>query len=55
MDRRDFLKTSLLGTAALGITGITGFTGCRAGIRNSFDTIIKNGAIYAGDGRAPVM
>ena len=55
MDRRDFLKTSLLGTAALGITGITGFTGCRAGIRNSFDTIIKNGAIYAGDGRAPVI
>ena len=51
MNRRDFLKTSALGAAALGFTGLTG---CKVTTRHSFDTIIKNGEIYAGDGKAPI-
>ena len=51
MNRRDFLKTSLLGAAALGITGVTG---CKVTTKQSFDVIIKNGVIYAGDGKAPI-
>ena len=51
MNRRDFLKTSALGAAALGLGGLTG---CKVTTRNSFDTIIKNGVIYAGDGKAPI-
>lgn len=51
MNRRDFLKASALGAAALGITGLTG---CRVRTKQSFDTIIKNGVIHAGDGKAPI-
>ena len=51
MNRRDFLKTSVLGAAALGFTGVTG---CKVTTRNTFDTIIKNGVIHAGDGKAPI-
>ena len=51
MNRRDFLKTSALGAAALGFTGLTG---CKVRVKQSFDTIIKNGVIYAGDGKAPI-
>ena len=51
MDRRAFLKTSMLGAAALGISGVTG---CKVTAKRSFDTIIKNGVIYAGDGKAPI-
>ena len=51
MNRRDFLKTSALGAAALGLTGLTG---CKVRSKQSFDTIIKNGVIYAGDGKAPI-
>jgi len=51
MNRRDFLKTSALGAAALGITGLTG---CKVTTRQSFDTIIKNGVIHAGDGKSPI-
>lgn len=51
MNRRDFLKTSLLGAAALGITGVTGG---KVTTKQSFDVIIKNGVIYAGDGKAPI-
>lgn len=50
MNRRDFLKTSALG-AALGLSGLSG---CKVRARNSFDTIIKDGVIHAGDGRQPV-
>ena len=52
MNRRDFLKTSALGAAALGITGLTG---CKVTTKRSFDTIIKNGVIHAGDGKAPIV
>ena len=52
MNRRDFLKTSVLGAAALGFTGVTG---CKVTSRHSFDAIIKNGVIHAGDGKAPIQ
>lgn len=55
MDRRDFLRTSAFGAAALGLTGLTGFTGCRVRVKDDFDTIIKNGVIYSGDGKPPVV
>ena len=52
MNRRDFLKTSALGAAALGLIGLTG---CKVSTKRAhFDTIIKNGVIYAGDGKAPI-
>ncbi len=51
MNRRDFLKTSALGVAAVGITGLTG---CKVTTRQSFDVLIKNGVIHAGDGKAPI-
>lgn len=49
MDRRDFLKSSLLGAAALSLGGLSA---CK--VTPSFDTIIKNGVIYAGDGKPPI-
>lgn len=52
MNRRDFLKTSVLGAAALGLTGVTG---CKVKTTYSFDTIIKNGVIHAGDGKNPIQ
>lgn len=51
MNRRDFLKTSALGAAALSL-GLTSVTS--ACTRNQFDTIIKNGVIYAGDGKPAI-
>ena len=51
MNRREFLRTSALGAAALGFGGITGHA---VSVRHDFDTLIKNGVIYAGDGKAPV-
>lgn len=51
MNRRDFLRASALGAAALGLSGMTG---CKVTTRYSFDTIIKNGVIYAGDGKPPI-
>ena len=50
MNRRDFLKTTAFGAAALGISTLPG---CGV-IKDSFDTIIKNGVIYTGDGKAPI-
>ena len=41
-----------MGAAALGWTGLTG---CRIKVKDDFDTIIKNGVIYAGDGKPPVL
>ena len=52
MDRRDFLRTSAMGAVAFGLTGLTG---CRVKVKDDFDTIIKNGVIYAGDGKPPVI
>ena len=51
MDRRDFLKTSALGALSLGFMGLGG--SCQ--VKTSFDTIIKNGVIHAGDGKAPIQ
>lgn len=51
MDRRDFLKTSALGALSLGFMGL----GSSCQVKTSFDTIIKNGVIYAGDGKAPIQ
>ncbi|MDD2595219.1 MAG: amidohydrolase family protein [Bacteroidales bacterium] len=51
MKRRDFLKTTAIGAAALGI----GFYGGRKiGVKQPFETIIKNGVIYTGDGKNPI-
>lgn len=49
MDRRTFLRLSLGGAASLGL-GMAGVS-C---VRNHFDTIIRNGVIYTGDGKAPI-
>ena len=50
MDRRDFLKTSALGAAALGFMGLSG--SCK--VHSRYDTIIRNGVIYSGDGAEPI-
>ncbi len=51
MERRDFIRTTLIGAAALGV----GFYGGRKiGIKQPFEIIIKNGVIYTGDGKAPI-
>ena len=50
MDRRDFLKTSFLSAAALSLGGL--YSACT--VSHSFDTIIKNGEIYTGDGKPPI-
>jgi len=51
ISRRGFLKSSLMAGAALGL----GFYDPgRIKVSNHFDTIIRNGLIYKGDGRAPV-
>ena len=50
MDRRNFLKTSALGALSLGFMGL----GSSCKVQPSFDTLIKNGVIYAGDGKAPI-
>ena len=51
MNRRDFLRASALGAAALGLSGLTG---CKVTTRHSFDAIIKHGVIHAGDGKPPI-
>ncbi|MCF0163778.1 MAG: D-aminoacylase [Bacteroidales bacterium] len=51
MNRRDFFKTSAFGAAALGISFSPFATACT---RNHFDTIIKNGTIYSGDGKPAI-
>ena len=51
MNRRDFIRTSALGAAALGFSSLPG---CKVRVKDSFDTIIKNGVIFTGDGKAPV-
>ena len=52
ISRRSFLKTGAIAARALGI-GFYG--GTRIRTNNPFDTIIKNGTIYTGDGKAPII
>ena len=51
MNRRDFLKLSAFGAAAFGVNT---FQGCSIKSKDTFDTIIKNGTIYVGDGKDPI-
>jgi len=53
MDRRQFLKTSLLGGAAVASAPMA-FAG-QVRTVDTFDTILKNGVIYDGSGRAPII
>ncbi|MCL2738169.1 MAG: D-aminoacylase [Bacteroidales bacterium] len=55
LSRRTFLKTSAAAGAALGL-GITPSLWAKAKVKGSasLDVLIKNGLIYAGDGRAPI-
>ncbi len=48
MDRRDFMKVSALGVACFGLGG---FLGRRVSTKKTFDTIIRNGVVYVGDGK----
>ncbi len=53
ISRRSFLKVTALTSAAFGF----GFHDSRKlgiGVNQPFDTIIKNGVIYTGDGKAPI-
>jgi len=50
ISRREFMKNSLLAGAALGLS-LSGVSCVRAG--NKFDTIIKGGIIYNGEGGKP--
>jgi len=51
MNRRTFLKSSVIAGAALGL----GFNQPgKVSVKNRFETIIANGLIYAGDGKAPI-
>ncbi len=51
ISRRDFLKSSLFAGAAIGL-GFSDASVIKVG--NHFDTIVRNGLIYTGDGRTPV-
>ena len=55
LSRRTFLQTSAVAGAALGL-GITNPFRVQAKAKGaaSFDVLIKNGLIFAGDGRAPI-
>jgi len=51
MNRRTFLKNSVIAGATVGL----GFQySCNISVKNRFETIIANGLIYAGDGKAPI-
>lgn len=52
ISRRTFLKGSALAAGAFGI-GL--YSGTKVRSSNPFDTIIKNGTIYTGDGKAPIF
>ena len=59
ISRRGFLKTSLAagcasGFALMGSGAAAGILGSCVRTREQFDTIISNGIIYCGDGKAPV-
>jgi hypothetical protein len=50
MDRRTFLKGSAMAGAMVGF----GFHySCGISVKSRFETIIANGLVYVGDGKAP--
>ncbi len=58
VSRRDFLKNTAfiagaIGTASLGGGAISSFLGS-CSVKEHFDTIITDGLIYCGDGKAPI-
>ena len=64
ISRRNFLKTSIAlgGLSTIAIFGgesfvtsaASGFTGSGFKTKEQFDTIIANGLVYCGDGKAPL-
>jgi N-acyl-D-aspartate/D-glutamate deacylase len=53
LSRRKFFQTSAIAGAALGL-GFVNSCGTKTQGSTSFDTLIKNGLIYTGDGGAPI-
>ena len=59
MSRRGFLKTAAAGAGAAGVAMFgasslgTFLTSCTT--KEHFDTIIANGVVYCGDGKAPMQ
>ncbi len=51
MNRREFLKFSAFGAAAFGVSTLQG---CSIKSKDTFDTIIKNGIVFVGDGKDPI-
>ena len=54
VSRREFLKTSALMGCGIGLMGGGLVSSCISS-RNRFDTIIKNGLVYSGNGDLPVL
>ncbi|MDR2651461.1 MAG: D-aminoacylase [Prevotellaceae bacterium] len=54
VSRRKFIKTSALMGCGIGLIGSGAFSSCISS-RNRFDTIIKNGLVYSGNGDLPVV
>lgn len=54
ISRRKFIKTSALIGCGVGLVGSGAISGCISS-RNRFDTIIKNGLVYSGNGDLPVI
>ena len=54
VSRREFLKTSALVGCGIGFMGSSIVSSCIKS-RNHFDTIIKNGLVYSGNGDLPVL
>ena len=52
MDRRTFIKTTALSAVSFGISSVPYL---QARTKDSFDTILKNGVIYTGDGKEPII
>ena len=51
MERRDFIKKAIFAGAAMGLGINESFASIK--ISSRFDTIIRGGLVYAGDGRSP--
>ena len=56
MDRRDFLRTAAMTAISMGLeaTGLGSGSEVHARTNDTFDTILKNGIIYTGDGRTVI-
>ncbi|MDR1553393.1 MAG: D-aminoacylase [Prevotellaceae bacterium] len=54
VSRRKFIKTSALMGCGIGLIGGGALSSCISS-RNRFDTIIKNGLVYSGNGDLPVV